>query len=201
MKKFYIIGSVIAVALIALGIASLTYAQAQNPPTPQPNTGNGANQNPPGQGMMGGWRAGFRQGMMGGYARGYARGMMGPMHEYMIAALAARLNLTVDELQAKINTGERPYDLAKAQGLTDAQIQDLMNQAHDEALKAAVAAGALTQEQADAMDQRMEQMWQNGGMGSGPQNRPGMMGGRGFGAGKFGPGGCPGMGGNLPTQP
>jgi hypothetical protein len=192
MKKFYIIGSVIAVALIALGVAGLAFAQGQNPPTPQPYGGN--------QGMMGGWRGqgatnqagmmgwqrGFRQGMM----RGYAQGMMGPMHDYMIAALAAKLNLTVDELQTKINAGERPYDLAKAQGLTDAQIQELMEQAHDEALKAAVAAGVLTQAQADAMDQLMEQMWQNGGSGRGF----GMMGGRGT-------GGCPGMGGNLPAQP
>jgi hypothetical protein len=209
MKKFFIIGSIIAVALIALGVAGLTSAQAQNPPTPQPYPGNQPNQYTPGQGMMGGWRgqdaarqagmlgwrAGFRQGMMGGFARGYAQGTIGPMHEYMIEALAAKLNLTTSDLQAKINAGERPYDIAKAQGLTVAQFQELMEQAHDEALKAAVAAGALTQEQAEAMDKRMEQMRQNGGIGGGF----GMMGGRG--AGRFGAGGCPGMGGATPVQP
>ncbi len=33
---------------------------------------------------------------------------------------------------------------------------------HDEMLKQAVADGVLTQQQADWMDQHMEQMWQNG---------------------------------------
>lgn len=191
MKKILVIGAVIVVTLIALGVAGFAYAQAQNPPTPQP--GNGVYQNFPGQGMMGfqgragmlGWRQGFRQGMM----RGYANGLMGGMHDYMIQALAAKLNLSVEDLQSKINSGERPYEIAKAQGLTDAQIQELMEQAHDEALKAAVAAGVLTQAQADAMDQRMEQMWQNGVFG-------GLMGGRGFGVR-----GCPGMSGSATQQP
>ncbi len=118
--------------------------------------------------------------MRGGRVAG--QGAYGPMHTYMIDALATKFNLSVEELQAKIDAGERPYDIAKAAGFTDAQIQDLMEQAHDEALKAAVAAGVLTQEQADWMDQHMEQMWENGG---GPGRT----------------GGCPGMGGRWSNQP
>ena len=166
MKKFLIIGSIVGVVLIALGMVGFAFAQSQNP---QPETPNGA------WGMMRGGR-GWAQGsgmMRGG--RGMGQGANGPMHTYMITALADKLGLTVDELQAKIDAGERPYDIAKAAGLTDAQIQDLMEQAHDEALKAAVAAGVLTQEQADWMDQHMEQRWEGGQSGRS--------------------GGCPGMGG------
>jgi hypothetical protein len=172
MKKFLIIGSIVGVVLIALGVVGFAFAQSQ---TPQPGT------YPGGWGMMGGGRRGMHgYGMMGG-GRGAGQGTYGPMHTYMVAALAEKLDLTVDELQAKIDAGERPYDIAKAAGMTDAQIQDLMEQAHDEALKAAVAAGVLTQEQADWMDQHMEQMWQNG-------DGPGRS------------GSCPRMGGRWSSQ-
>jgi len=172
MKKFLIIGSIVGVALIALGVVGFAFAQSQTPPV----TPDGA------WGMMRGGGHAWAQGsgmMRGG--RGMGQGAYGPMHTYMINALAEKLGLTVDELQAKIDAGERPYDIAKAAGLTDAQIQELMEQAHDEALKAAVEAGLLTQAQADAMDQRMEQMWQNGG-------------------GPGAAGGCPGMGGRWSNQ-
>lgn len=173
MKKFLIIGSILGAVLIALGVVGFAFAQSQ---TPQPATPDG------GWGMMGSGRYGMQgSGMMRG-GRGFGQGAYGPMHTYMINALAEKLGLSVEDLQAKIDAGERPYDIAKAAGLTDEQIQSLMEQAHDEALKAAVAAGALTQEQADWMDQHMEQMWQGGG--------PGRTG-----------GGCPGMGGRWSNQP
>jgi hypothetical protein len=97
-----------------------------------------------------------------GFTRGYSQGMFGPMHETMVAFLAEKLGLSAEALQEKIDNGERPYDIAKALGLTNEQIQDVLEQAHDQALQAAVAAGRLTQEQADLMDQHMEQMGQNG---------------------------------------
>jgi hypothetical protein len=151
MKKLLIIGSIFVVALVALGIAGFAYAQTQ-PPT-QPD----------------GWR-------MGGFrGQGMGRGMMAPgsgmpggfggMHTYMVNALASRLGLTPETLQARITDGETPWEIAKANGLTDDQIQQLMEESHDEALKQAVAAGVLTQEQADWMDAHMEEMWQNGGTG------------------------------------
>lgn len=188
MKKLLIVGAVVLVTLVALGVAGLAYAQSQNPPTPAPE---GNTQYAPG--MMG-WRQGYRQGMMNGYRRGFAQGTYGPMHDYMIAALAGKLSLTVDELNAKIANGERPYDIALSKGLTEDQVRELMAQAHDEALQAAVAAGVLTEEQADRMDQMMGQMWQNGG-------GFGRMGAGGLGNGRFGSGGCPGMGGGTATQP
>jgi hypothetical protein len=181
MKKLLYVGIGIALTLVVLGVAGLAYAQTQTPPTPTPGAADtyqnfngygmmrGGRMNMPG--MLNAWGRGFRQGMGRGMLRGYTQGAYGPMHESMIAALAAKLNLSVEDLQAKIDAGQRPYDIAKAQGLTDVQIQALWQAAHAEALKAAVAAGTLTQAQADAMGQRMEQMWQRG----------------------FGPGACPGM--------
>lgn len=188
MKKLLYVGIGVALTLVVLGAASLVYAQSQPPVIPntdQSTTGYGMMR---GGGMMGAMRGamhgatqpGFQQGMARGYARGVAQGAMGPMHEYMIAAMAGKLNLSVAELQAKVDSGERPYDIAKAQGLTDEQIQTLLQDAHAEALTAAVAAGALTQEQADFMSQRMAQMHQNG----------------------FGAGDCAGMGGGRwPATP
>lgn len=165
MKKFMLIAAVLAVALIVLSAAGLAYAQSQTPTAP--NRGYGA-------GMMGGAGSGriaggriAGGGMMGG--RGMmANGSFGPMHTYMIQALADKLGLTVEDLQARLDKGETPYQVAQSQGLTDEQITALMQQAHDAALEAAVAAGAITQEQADWMDSHMEQMWQNGGAGFGP---------------------------------
>lgn len=159
MKKVIWIGAILGVLLIGLGIVGMAYAQTQNPPQPQTPEAGAFGQYY--GGMMG--RGGH--GMMGGRGvRGQAG--FGPMHEYMIAALAEKLNLTVDELNAKIANGERPYDIAVAQGLTAEEIQVVIEEAHDEALKAAVAAGVLTQEQADWMDSHMEQRWQNSADGS-----------------------------------
>lgn len=170
MKRYLIIGAVVGAfatlvlaALLAVGVFSYRVVRAQSPATPA--APNGAF----GPGMMGGWGSG----MMGRQSRGF--GMMGRgaggygwMHEYMVSALAEQLGMTPEDLQKQIDAGQAPYQIAQAKGLTDVQIQDIMLKAHDAALEKAVAAGALTQEQADWMDQHMEGMWQNGGAGFGP---------------------------------
>ena len=176
MKKVLVISAVVLVVVAAVAAVGLAYAQTQTPPyrmgpgmmrgrlaaTP----GSGAN-NSYGPGMMGG-RGGWS--MMG--SAGY-----GPMRQFMVDALAKELGMTSADVQTALQSGKTPYQLAQEKGLTPAQISDLMQKMHDEALKQAVAAGALTQEQADWMDQHMEQMWSNG----------------------LGPGfsGCPGMGGQT----
>jgi len=167
MKKVLIGTSLVLVVLVALAAAGLAFAQSQDP-TPAPGFNRG-------YGMMGG------RGMMGD-------GTTGPMHTYMIEALAPRLGLSVEDLQARIDAGETPYQIAQAQGMTDEQIVTLMSEAHTEALQAAVDAGVITQEQADWMSQRMGQMGQNGGRGyraggctGDPQGMgPGMRGNGGF---------------------
>ncbi len=197
MKKILVIGAVVIVVILVVGVAGIAYAQTQ---TPNFHMGFGmmGGQNTSGQagyGMMGGRLAAtpgsrtnnsYGAGMMAG--RG-SYGMMGGagyglMHQAMVDALAKELGLTSADVQAALQTGKTPYQLAQEKGLTTAQISELMQKVHDEALAQAVASGLLTQQQAEWMDQHMEQMWSNG-------FGPGMMGGRGgFGTG----GGCPAFG-------
>jgi hypothetical protein len=136
MKKAILVLVVVLVLFALFGAAGFAYAQTQ---TPQDTD--------PGSGMMGR----FGQGMM-------AAGGYGPVHEYMEQALAARLGLTEAEIEDRLAAGESMWSIAQAQGLTSDEISELMLAARDEALKAAVAAGDLTQEQAEWMSQRMQQM-------------------------------------------
>lgn len=183
MKKILVIGAVVLVVIVAVGAAGLAYAQTQTPYFHM------------GPGMMGGrnasGQAGYGPGMMGGRLaatpgsgtnNSYGPGMMGGrggwgmmgnagyglMHQFMVDALAKELGMTSADLQTALQSGKTPYQIAQEKGLTAAQISDLMQKVHDEALKQAVASGTLTQQQADWMDQHMEQMWSNGfGPGSG----------------------------------
>jgi hypothetical protein len=88
MKKYLLVGAVLALVIIALGAAGLVYAQTQTPPTPAfPGYG---------PGMMGG-----RGGMMGGYQSGN----FGPMHEYMVDAYAEAPGINL-KLQDRLLGGE-----------------------------------------------------------------------------------------------
>jgi hypothetical protein len=141
MKIKWILAGISILALAALAVGGLlwartAYAQSQTPTAPGYPYG-----------MMGG---GY--GMMGNY--GY-----GSMHTYMVEGLAEALNLQPADLEKRLEAGETPWQIAQSQGLSEAQIQQAMLEAHDKALDAAVKAGFLTQQQADWMDQHMEQMW------------------------------------------
>ncbi len=183
MKKILVIGAVVAVIILAVGAAGLAYAQTQTPYFPMGpgmmGWRNGSGQAGYGPGMMGGRLAAtpgsgttnsFGPGMMGGWG-GWGMmggGAYGTMHQFMVDALAKELGMTSAELQAALQNGKTPYQIAQDKGLTAAQIGEMMQRVHDEALKQAVASGALTQQQADWMDQHMEQMWSNGfGPGAG----------------------------------
>lgn len=166
MKKVVIIGTILAVAVAAFFAGTLVYAANAQQPTPQGGMyGGGRGQ---GGGMMGG---------QGGYGRG--GGMMGagwdgdygPMHEYMIPALAEGLGLTAEELQARIDAGETPYEVAVSLGFSAEEIQTIFTTAHAQALQAAVDAGIITQEQADWMSTHMQQRRGNG-YGAGAGNCP-----------------------------
>jgi hypothetical protein len=116
-------------------------------------------------GMMG---ENGRGGMMGEYGRG---GMMGGlrgqgiMHDYMISAFAGAVGLTVDEVNTRLSNGETPREIALAQGKTAADLPALWQQVRQDALNAAVAAGVITQAQADVM---LEHMNNYSGEGFGP---------------------------------
>ncbi len=103
-------------------------------------------------GMMGGY--GYSPGgMMGGYGR--VGQYMGVMREYMISAFAKAVGLTVDEVNTRLANGETPAQIAIAQGKTEADLPALWTQVHTDAVNAALAAGVITQAQADRMLQMM----------------------------------------------
>jgi hypothetical protein len=108
-------------------------------------------------------------------------------------AVAKALNLTPTQLFEQLHSGKTLSDIATAQGVDLATVQTAVNASRVQAMKdkiaAAVAAGTITQEQADWMLQGIDKGWTFGGKGFG-------FGGRGHGRG---------MGGMLPfgnnTQP
>ena len=149
MKRFWMIVALVAF-VAAFGAVSVVSAQGETPPVP----------GVPGQGY----------GRMG-QGRMAAQYGAGWMHEYMAPAVAEQLDLTVEELEALHAEGQTFWQIAEARGYTLEEAQALLADARAVALDAAVAAGTITQEQAD---------WMNTRMGSGRM---------------MGQGGCPGMGG------
>jgi hypothetical protein len=132
-----------------------------------------------GYGMMGGLggRGGF-----GGPGGGPGDGLL---HDYMIAGFAEAFGLSTEELQARLDAGETMYQVATSLGWTQEQFFQTMQTVRTEAINQAVADGVITQEQADWMLERMNQMWENGfgpGSGAGTGNCP--MGGGRFGGGR-----------------
>jgi hypothetical protein len=101
-------------------------------------------------------------------------------------AVAEALNLTPTQLFEQLHAGKTLTEIAQAQGVDVATVQAAANASRVQAMKnqiaAAVAAGTITQEQADWMLQGIEKGWSFGGKGFG-------FGGRGHGRG---------MGGTLP---
>ena len=79
--------------------------------------------------------------------------LMKSLHQATDEATAEALGMTVDELDAARQAGQRIPDLAKEKGVDIADIQAAMDAARDTVLKQAVADGTLTQEQADALSQ------------------------------------------------
>lgn len=172
MKKFLLIGLIVAGVLIVVGGAGVVYAQVRNLNT---NTNITLNTNQNGDqavpfgygpgGMMNGYGYGPR-GMMNGYGYGPG-GMMGRggirlqrgasiMHDYMIAAFAKDVGLTVDQVDTRLANGETLKQIAEAQGFTGDKLTSLATQVRQDAMNQAVADGVITQAQADSMLQFME---------------------------------------------
>jgi len=159
MKKPLIVISLVILAVLAFGVVGLVYAQPPFPPT-QPSPGFGP-------GMMG------RSGMMGG--RGMMGGQgMGGMHPYMLAAVAEKLGMTPEELQDEMNNGKTMWQVAEAKDLSNEEITLLMLDARTKALDDAVAAGAMTADQAEWMRTHWEQMEANGMVPGGCHNQGGV---------------------------
>lgn len=89
----------------------------------------------------------------------------GPMHEYMVKALAEALGMDAAKLETRLEGGETAYQIALAQGIAAEDIPALLSAAHTKALDSAVAAGVISQQQADWMNSRG--FGRGGGMGTG----------------------------------
>jgi hypothetical protein len=169
------------VAVIALGNVLLVSAQGGT----QPNQPNAAcpisGYTCPFSGTMpyGGQGGMMGRGMVGGNHAQMHGAMMGTngMHEQVWTAVAKKLGLTYAELNTALQNGQTVAQLAQAKGIT----LDALKTAGLDAMKASFAElvkqGAVTQEQADWMLDRMDDMPMfNFDQGFGP----GMMGGRGM---------------------
>jgi len=71
------------------------------------------------------------------------------MHQAMLAAMADQLGMSAEDLQTRLDDGERMRDIAEEQGLEDDAFRDAMQAARVEAIDSLVASGELTEEQAE----------------------------------------------------
>jgi len=178
MKKVLII-AVTIVAVIALGNVLLASAQGGTPPN-QPNatcplgytcpmsgtTPYGVPGGMMGRGMMGGNHAQMHGAMMG----------QNGMHEQVWTAIAQKLGLTYAELNTAVQKGQTVAELAQAKGVSLDELKTAALDAMRTSFADLVEQGVMTQEQADWMLDRMDDMPMfNFEQGFGP----GMMGGRG----------------------
>jgi hypothetical protein len=135
MKKFVLAIVMVTVLGIAfLGTAGYVYAQTVTPQTPGFGPGMG------GRGQRGG-------GMM-------ANGREGILHDEMVAAFAAKLGISVSDLEGRLDKGETMAQVAYSKGLTADQFTTMMTEARSQAVDQAVKDGKLNQQTADWMKQR-----------------------------------------------
>jgi len=197
LLKFLVVA---LVSLLALGALGLGVAFAQTPTPNNPFTPGGMMGGVFGQQGSAGWMSSMHNWIT----------TTGGMHTLVWDSLAETLGLTTDELNAELNGGKTLAALAEEKGLDRAALVAELESAHQAGLAQAVADGALTQEQADAMLSQMagryEWMLDNMGAGAGYGMmgwRGGMMG-RFYGQqgsnGQFPPGGCHGGFGQPASQ-
>jgi hypothetical protein len=147
---FFVAGGV-AVALI-LGLVGFAYAQTQPP----------GGQNP---GFTGGGMdrfGGHGYSMMAGWQGQTDSDFEGPMHDYMVIAFAEALDMTPEALESELDAGKTLWQVAEEKNINLEDFRNLMLEARGKALESAVTAGVITQQQADWMTQRINQMQANG---------------------------------------
>ena len=157
MKKLLVASLVVLVAIGALA-TGVVFAQGPQPPQTLVTPGYGG-------GMMGNRGA-------------------GPLRDYVEQALAQKLGLAEAQIEEKLAAGKTMYQIVQDTGVAVADIPALLQEVHKTAFAQAVAAGVLTQAQADAMLQRMQGRWENGGMPCLNGGQPGQGGGMGGGQGR-----------------
>jgi len=80
----------------------------------------------------------------------------GPLQKYLTAAMAESLGITAEDLQKRLEAGERMWDIAKEKGVSTEDFRTKMDEAFKKAIAAALAAGDITQAQADQRSQNRE---------------------------------------------
>lgn len=158
MKKTILVVSSLVAALVVLTIVGVSVVNAQGP-TPQ---------------------------TPGGFGRGMMMGGNQPMHEYMEEAVAEKLGISEEDLEAQYAQGLTMWQIAEAQGLTTDEITTLLTEARSEALAQMVADGVITQEQADWMESRSGTMMGAAGARGGCPMFDGQTGQGGWGRGRRG---------------
>ena len=93
-------------------------------------------------------------------------GQDGPLHDYMMQAFAGVLGIDVVQLETRLANGETMYEIAISQGYDASEVPAIMADARSKALELAVAAGVISQDQADWMNSRGNGRG-NGQMGTG----------------------------------
>jgi hypothetical protein len=149
MNKSVFLLVIVAVVTLALGIVGVAYAQS---PMQTPGTGTG-------------WMGG--RGPQSGLGGANTNAGEGILHDYMIAAYANELNISVADLEARLDSGETMAQIALSEGLTIEQFRTLMVKARAQAIDQALNDGVLTQAQADWMNQRGAGQMGNGMRGGG----------------------------------
>ena len=113
-------------------------------------------------------------GVSAAFAQGGQPPMMGQsgygwMHDYVEQTLAMKLGLTEQQVEDQLAASKTMYQIALDNGIQQEDLATFMNEVHNEAFANAVKAGVITQDRADWMLQRMQNMYQNG---TGPGNCP-----------------------------
>lgn len=153
-KSFMIVATIIGVILLG----NVLIVSAQGGPGNQPM----------GPGMMRG---------RGG--EGWMQDVMmadGGPHEQAWTAVAERLGMTYDELNAALQSGQTIAEIAAAQGVSLDELREIAREAMSNALADLVEQGVITQEQADWMLEHMQSMPMfNFGAGGCHNGQPGGM--------------------------
>ncbi len=158
MNKLLTAFVLVATMVAVLMSASFVFAQSNTPAGPQTA---GSTYGYGGGAMMNGGMRGGR-GAMGNGGTAVDDGIL---HDAMIAVYAEKLGISVADLNTRLDAGETMAQIAYAEGLSADEFTALMTDARSQAIEQAVAAGTLTQEQADWMQQRG--MGVNGARGAG----------------------------------
>jgi len=131
-----------AFAIVGVGVFGVVSAQTPTQ-TPVPGAGQGT-----GSGMRGGMKGGeIKGGMMGSAAQTF-------MQDEAEKVFAAKLGLTVEEVATRLKAGETHAKIAESKGITGEAYTALVKEVNTKAIDAALAAGKITQAQADEMKTR-----------------------------------------------